>query len=95
MTSRMNAGEDQFVSLVNCSNRNSEVTVRVALLSGDVEKELRTDIPPRGSRLLTLPQLNAGSKDHVHVITISSKHRSRYHLMIRDDEGQRISLDHV
>jgi bacterioferritin-associated ferredoxin len=96
MTTRLNAEEDQFLSLVNCADRSSCVKVRISLLHGDDDgQELSADIVAYGCVLLPLPRLGVGSKEHIHVVNIDSEQRFRSHLLIRSDDGLQLSFDHV
>lgn len=96
MTSRLNPDERQYVSLVNCGSRASDVTVSVSLLHGSCpSQDIPATIPVRGSVLVPLPRLGDGGNDHIHVVTIASEQRSRYHLLIRSSDGEQLSMDHV
>jgi bacterioferritin-associated ferredoxin len=95
MTSQSNPDEDQFLSIVNCGNQNSRFGVNLSLLDGPDAVEFVADVPGRGSALIPLQKIGESSRYHIQVGSITADQRARYHLLIRNEGGLRLSLDHV
>ena len=94
LLSRANSSERHFIHMTNPNNQPMSSGTTVAPLSGPGEKTITTTLPPKGSALIELPQLELSTAGPLYRMINKSERRRRAHLLISDSELTLMSADH-